>query len=112
MPLPTHANLEYRIVPTNLNHTLVITAMGAVVLYTNPLTDPVLKGLLDCTVNTDTTTLGAGFVHRQIQLNLGAGFFRLFPTPIDWTPVFNGFYRSTLRLALAADVQEVPTVFV
>jgi hypothetical protein len=111
MPLPSFANLEYDVTPTNLPATAVDTAMAAVVLYTNALTDPVLNGLLDCTVNSDATSIAGGVVKRMIQLSLGAGFFALFPTPAAWANVFNGFYKSTIAQKLSAAVQEIPVTF-
>jgi hypothetical protein len=111
MPLPTTCTLEYHVTPTNVSAARMQTAMGAVVLYSSALTDPVINGLLGCTIMSDATTTVAGVVKRVIVIALGPGFFVLFPNPTAWANVFSGFYKYTLALALSSVVAELTPVF-
>ena len=48
------------------------TALGAVALYQNPVTDPVLGQLFGLTVDADATVAGAGNATRTLTLNMNA----------------------------------------
>lgn len=111
MPLPTMATLEYDVTFTNVSAATLNTAMTAVPLYTNALTDPVINGLLGCTIMSDTITTVGTIVKRVVVVALGAGFFALFPTAAAWANVFNGLYKAVLALALSSVVVEQPVAF-
>jgi len=109
---PTTATLVYRVTPTNVLPTATMQAkMAAVPLYASALTDPVLKTLFDCTVASDATAPAGPNIDRTIVLNLGAGFFSLFPTAADWATAFNDLFGRTLALLLPAQVKSLPVVF-
>ena len=112
MPLPTQATLVYRVTPTNIIPSATMVAkMTGVTLYSSPTADPVLKGLFDCTVTSDTTGPSGPNIDRTIVLALGPGFFALFPTAADWATAFNDLFGRTLALLLPAQVDSKPVVF-
>lgn len=109
---PTQATLAYAVKsPAILPSATMVSKMGAVTLYANALTDPVLKTLFDCTVQSDVTAAVGPNIVRTIVLNLGPGFFSLFPTAADWTTAFNDFFGRTLALLLPAQVTSAPVAF-
>lgn len=109
---PTTATLSYAVKPTNvLPSATMVTQMSLVPLYASAMTDPVLKTLFDCTVASDVTAPVGQNIVRTIVLNLGAGFFSLFPTAADWATAFNDLFGRTLALLLPAQVTSAAVVF-
>ena len=108
MALPTTATLAYAVTATNPSAADLATAIAAVVLYTNALTDPVLLGKYGVTVFSDTTTNVAGVVTRTIVLTLSATFFAEFPSAASWVGAFPDFYTHTLAQAVQCGVGDGP----
>lgn len=98
MPLPTQATLIYSATLTNpmLGLATLQDKLNGVILYTSATTDPVLNGLYDCTVASDTPGSSGSTATRTIVLNLGSRFFQQFPTESAWIGCFPNLYTSTL----------------
>lgn len=111
MALPTTCTLVYTVTSMNATAAALATALGAVTLYSSAGDDPVLFGLYDCTVASDTTGTAGASATRTIVLTLGAGFFALFPSAASWVGAFPGFYTRALELGVQCLVAASAPVF-
>ncbi len=109
--LPTQCTLVYEAGSTTVAAGTLRTALEAVVLYASAGADPVLLGLYDCTVASDVGTVVGANAVRTIVLNLGAGFFALFPSAASWVGAFPDFYTHTLSQGVQASVEPIAPVF-
>ena len=88
MPTPTQIVLAWTVDVTNtpLGPAAAATRLGAVPLYVDPVTDPVLGQNFGLTVASDATSTGATTATRTLTLNMDAAHALTAPPPFPCRP--------------------------